>query len=121
MPIEPSGVGPGGNIPGVCWICGQMATGIGCGTRVWGKGDAQWLCEECVPMLEKVKGLSKKRLEIAELEALQGGIDAVGVYLDEKGMTDLALMDELDARLIVKAAWQGTVKRLRQIIERMEE
>lgn len=68
-------------------------------------------------MIEKLKETSFSRLEILELEALNGGVDAVGDYIELKGITDLALMDELDARLIVKAAWQGCAKRLRELVK----
>lgn len=66
--------------------------------------------------MDKIKTMTGKRLDILELEALQGGVDAVGDYLDQIGITDLALCDELDARLIVKAAWQGSAKRLRELV-----
>lgn len=117
MPFEPSGVGKDGDAPGVCWCCGQRATGIGVGAKKWNRGDFRWLCDECVPLIEKLKETAFSRLEILELEALNGGVDAVGDYIETKGITDLAYMDELDARLIVKAAWQGSVKRLRELIK----
>lgn len=117
MPFEPTGVGGAGDIPAVCWCCGQHAVGTGIGEKKFNRGDFRWLCTECIPLIENLKQTAFARLDILELEALNGGVDAVGDYLEQIGITDLALMDELDARLIVKAAWQGSVKRLRQLVK----
>ncbi len=117
MPFEPTGVGGEGDIPAVCWCCGRHAVGVGVGQKKWGRGDFRWLCEECKELIPELTQASAARLDILELEALNGGVDEVGKYLDQIGVTDLADMDELDARLIVKAAWQGCVRRLRQLIK----
>lgn len=109
-------------LPTVCWFCGMHAVGLGAGERKkWrdddvGKGDMRFLCEDCKPLIGKARAMAKGRLDVYELKALDGGVDAVGDFLDEKGLTDLALMDELDARMIVKAAWEGCARRLRQLI-----
>lgn len=121
MPFEPSGVGVYGEIPGVCWLCGCQASGIGFGKPKWGKGEYKWLCEECVKIAERLEKTAHSKLKVFELEALQGGIDAVGDYIEKKGITDLALMDELDCRLIVKAAWTGSVLKLRELIREFED
>lgn len=69
-----------------------------------------------MPILKEAKAL-----DIYELRAIRdGGVPAVGEYLDTIGITDLALMDELDAAAIVKYAWLGTVKKLRELIEEYE-
>jgi hypothetical protein len=81
----------------------------------WHK-DARYLCEECLKISQRLSEMTGKRIEVLELKALDGGVDRVGDYLDEIGITDLALMDELDARMIVKAAWQGSVERLRELV-----
>ncbi len=116
MPFEPSGVGHQGSEPGICWLCGHQASGVGVGQPKFGKGDYKWLCEECIPIAENVKATALHKLKILELEALQGGVDAVGDYLQTRGFTDLAHADELDCRLIVKAAWEGSARRLRELI-----
>lgn len=117
MPFEPSGVGGDGDITATCWCCGGHATGCGIGQKKWGRGDFRWLCEECKELIPELTKAAYSKLDIYELEALNGGVEEVGKYLDDIGITDLALMDELDARLIVKAAWQGSVKRLRELIK----
>lgn len=117
MPFEPSGVGGAGDIPAVCWCCGRHAVGIGIGEKKWGRGDFRWLCNPCKELIPELTEAAYSRLDILELEALNGGVEEVGKYLEEIGITDLALMDSLDARLIVKAAWQGSVKRLRELIK----
>lgn len=91
--------------------------GVGKYNDKFQSGDYKWLCEECIPILEKIKTMTGRRLEILELEALQGGVDAVGDYIEQIGFTDLKDMDELDARMIVKAAWQGSAKRLRELVK----
>lgn len=53
------------------------------------------------------------RLDDYELRALDAGVDAVGEYLDGIGIYDLTLMDELNQRMIVKAAWEGAARGLR--------
>lgn len=120
MPFEPTGVGAYGAIPAVCWCCGQRASGIGVGKKKWNRGDFRWLCSACEELIPKLAEASHSKMDILEAEALNGGIDAVGDYLDLIGVTDLSLMDELDAKLIVKAAWQGSVKRLRELVKESE-
>jgi hypothetical protein len=78
------------------------------------------VCEECKELIPKLAAASHSKMDLLETEALNGGVDAVGDYLDLIGITDLALMDQLDARLIVKAAWQGSVKRLRELVKESE-
>lgn len=117
MPFEPTGVGGAGDIPAVCWCCGRHAVGVGVGVKKWGRGDFRWLCEECKKLIPELTEATEARLDFLELEALNGGVDAVGKYLDRIGMTDLAHMDMLDARMIVKAAWQGCAIRLRELIK----
>lgn len=53
------------------------------------------------------------RLDDYELRALDAGVDAVGEYLDTIGIYDLSLMDELNQRMIIKAAWEGCARGLR--------
>lgn len=53
------------------------------------------------------------RLDDYELRALDAGVDAVGEYLATIGIYDLTLMDELNQRMIVKAAWEGCARGLR--------
>jgi hypothetical protein len=96
--------------PTVCHCCGRRAIGIG----IAPKGDPAYVCGECILLVEELRKV--RRLDLYELAALDGGIDAVGEYIAEKGITDLAFMDELDQRLIVKAAWMGCVDRLRKLL-----
>lgn len=96
--------------PTVCHCCGRRAIGIGMAQ----KGDPQYVCGECILLVEELRKV--RRLDLYELAALDGGVDAVGEYIAQKGITDLAFMDELDQRLIVKAAWMGSVDRLRKLL-----
>lgn len=116
MPFEPTSTADG--IPSNCWLCGLRPCGIGVEKKMSDKypKDAKYLCLECLKVVDKISAMSGKRLEVLELKALDGGVDAVGDYLDEIGLTDLADMDGLDARMIVKAAWQGCAKRLRELV-----
>ncbi len=54
------------------------------------------------------------RVSLYEVKALESGVEAVGKWLEEKGITDLALMDELDAKLLVRAAWEGCARGIRE-------
>lgn len=56
-----------------------------------------------------------RALDAYELAALDGGVDAVGEYIEQRGLgPDLSLYDELDQRMLVKAAWEGCARRLRE-------
>ncbi|WP_245276602.1 DUF6511 domain-containing protein [Rhizobium leucaenae] len=59
-----------------------------------------------------------RRLDDYELAALEGGVDAVGEFIASKGnLTDLSLYDELDQRMLVKAAWEGCARGLREALK----
>lgn len=97
--------------PTVCHCCGRRAIGIGMGA---GKGDPQYVCGECVLLVEELRKV--RRMDIYEIAALDGGIDAAGEFIDAKGITDLQYFDELDQRLFVKAIWMGCADRLRKLL-----
>lgn len=59
------------------------------------------------------------RLDDYELRALDAGVDAVGEYLDGIGIYDLTLMDELNQRMIVKAAWKGRLAGCERLCRRL--
>ncbi len=44
-----------------------------------------------------------RRLDDYELKALDGGVEAVGEYIEEHGVTDLAFYDGLMQKMLVKA------------------
>lgn len=96
--------------PLTCHCCQRRAVGIGVGDA----RNPKWLCQECVDIVGHIA--RARRLDPYELKALDGGVDAVGEYLQQLGKTDLAEMDELEARLLVKAAWEGSGKRLRKLL-----
>jgi len=96
--------------PLTCHCCQRHAVGLGIGRP----NAPLWLCTECADIAEHIK--RAKRLDPYELKALDGGVDAVGEYLGKIGKTDLAEMDELEARMLVKAAWEGSGKRLRRLL-----
>lgn len=99
--------------PTVCRCCGRHAIGIGVGDP---KKDPGYLCTECVLLVEHVR--SARRMDIFELVALDGGVDAVGEYIESiGGLTELADFDELQRRMLVKAAWQGCADGLRKALK----
>lgn len=115
MPFTPT-VDPDGN-PSVCHCCGRHAIGVGFGDP--SKGDPKYLCRECVVIIEYIK--SVRRLDFYELQALDGGVDAVGEWISNNGgITELAHYDELMQRMLVKAAWTGCVDRLRKLLRENE-
>lgn len=99
--------------PTTCRCCGRHARGIGVGT---GK-DPGYLCGECILLVEEISRV--RRMDPYELQALDGGVDAVGEYIESLGgKTELADFDELEQRMLVKAAWQGCADRLRALIKK---
>lgn len=103
--------------PTTCQACGRVALGIGRAIKQGGKMmDPGYLCRQCVVA---VSDLSKMdRLSAYELRALDAGVESVGEYISENGgVTDLAYMDELGARMLVKAAWEGCIKGVRAALK----
>jgi hypothetical protein len=98
--------------PTVCHCCGRRSIGIGVGGP---KGDPQYVCGECILLVEELRKV--RRMDIYELAALDGAVDAMGDYIESKGnLTDLAHYDELDQRLLAKAAVMGFADRLRKLL-----
>lgn len=114
LPITPT-ADENGN-PTTCMCCGRIAIGIGRaikqGARVIDNG---FLCKQCIVA---VGDLSKMdRLSVYELKALDAGVDAVGEYIAEHGVTELAHFDELMQRMMVKAAITGFAKGVREALK----
>ncbi|ASV83023.1 hypothetical protein CES85_5850 (plasmid) [Ochrobactrum quorumnocens] len=74
-----------------------------------------WLCKECADIAEHIR--SRRRLDPYELRALDTGVEAVGAFLGSIGKTDLADCDELEARMLVKAAWGGCGRGMREALK----
>ena len=96
--------------PTTCFVCGMHAFGIGVNANSRDK-DPHYICRRCAVGIDNYKKID--RLDDYELRALDAGVDAVGEYLDGIGIYDLTLMDELNQRMIVKAAWEGAARGLR--------
>jgi hypothetical protein len=97
--------------PTICHCCGRRAIGIG----ITPKGDPGYLCGECILLVEELRKV--RRMDLYELAALDGAVDAMGDYIESKGnLTDLAHYDELDQRLLAKAAVMGFADRLRKLL-----
>ena len=102
------------NTPAVCHCCGRHAQGVGIGDGKPGS-DPKYLCAQCVGIMQQLRHI--RRMDPYELEALDGGVDAVGDYIESlDGKTELADYDDLERRMLVKAAWQGCADRLREIV-----
>jgi len=97
--------------PTTCKICQRRATGIGISNH----NSTDWLCVECALLVERIKDI--KRFDAYELKALDGGVEAVGDYIDTiGGNVDLGTYDDLERRMLVKAAVIGYGNRLRKLI-----
>lgn len=99
--------------PTLCRVCSMRAMGIGVGFTSKQDKDPGYLCVECAVLIETIRGM--RRMDLYELKALDGCIDAVGEFLNERGITDLALLDELDAKMLCKRvviAFGDTLRRL---------
>lgn len=110
LPIAPTQDETGA--PTCCKACGRVAMGIGRGTKT----DAGFLCKGC---LVAVSDLSKfDRLSLFELKALDAGVEAVGEWIDQNGgVTDLQYFDDLMQRMLVKAAWEGCIRGVREALK----
>jgi len=102
------------NDPADC-ICGRHAIGLGIDLP---RQPPLWLCTECSYLMEEIKRI--RRFDPYELKALDGGVEAVGAYLESIGKTELSEFDELERRMLVKAAWQGCADELRRLIRNGE-
>ncbi|RWX22600.1 hypothetical protein EHH54_39025 [Rhizobium leguminosarum] len=98
--------------PTTCFCCGMRAVALGVNHQ---KGDPQYLCRRCVVAIDDYKKI--RRLDEFELVALDAGVDAVGEWIAENGgVTELAHFDELAQRMLVKAAWEGCARGLREAL-----
>ncbi|ABF71345.1 p098 [Rhizobium phage 16-3] len=98
--------------PTTCRCCGMLAFGIGRATPH--SKDPGFMCKPCMVAAGDLTKLD--RVSLYEVKALESGVEAVGQWLSEKGITDLALMDELDAKLLVRAAWEGCARGVREAL-----
>jgi len=114
LPFQPTQDETGS--PTTCLACGQIAFGVGCGVRRAGKMiDPGFMCKPCIVSAGDLTKL--ERLSVYELQALDAGVESVGEYLEQKGVYDLTLMDELDRRMLVKAAWEGCARGVREALK----
>jgi len=102
--------------PTACKCCGALAFGIGRSDPAdkSRNKDPGFMCKPCIVAAGDLTKLD--RVSFYEVKALESGVEAVGKWLDERGITDLALMDELDAKLLVRAAWDGCARGVREAL-----
>lgn len=97
--------------PTTCYVCTRHAIGIGVGSFK----DPKWICHECALVIEDV--VRVKNFDAYELKALDGAVDAVGEFIESiGGKTELSDYDELEQRMLCKAAITGFGNRLRSLI-----
>lgn len=96
----------------ICHVCFRHAVGLGVQEH---KEPIRWLCKECADIAEHIR--SRRRLDPYELRALDTGVEAVGEFLHSIQKTDLAECDELEARMLVKAAWEGCGRGIREALK----
>ncbi|MBO9194348.1 hypothetical protein J5277_09545 [Rhizobium sp. 16-449-1b] len=100
--------------PTTCFCCGMRAVALGVAPNP--KPDPQYLCRRCIVSINDYKKI--RRLDDYELRALDAGVEAVGEWIaDNGGLTELAHYDELNQRLLVKAAWEGCARGLREALK----
>lgn len=99
--------------PTLCYCCSRRAVGIGINRT--GKGDPAYVCGECILIIEELRKV--RRFDLYEIAALEGGVDAVGEWIEQRGIgTHLEHYDELDQKMLVRAAVTGFQDRLRRVI-----
>jgi hypothetical protein len=104
--------------PTCCHCCGRRSDNLGLGTdrlQKRAKDDPRFVCAQCAIVVGRLS--NTRRLDMFELRALDGAVDAVGDYLNTVGMYDLSLFDELQQRMLCKAAVQGFGDALRRELE----
>ncbi|MCX2696698.1 DUF6511 domain-containing protein [Ochrobactrum chromiisoli] len=96
----------------ICHVCLRHAVGLGVQEH---KEPIRWLCKECADIAEHIR--TRRRLDPYELRALDAGVESVGEFLSSINKTDLAECDELEARMLVKAAWEGCGRGMREALK----
>ncbi len=99
--------------PSSCAVCQRHAIGVGLEPARKGESP-RYLCAACMDIVEHIA--ATRRFDPYELKALDGADDNAGEYCSTLGKTDMAEMDELERRMLWKAAVQGFGERLRKVI-----
>ncbi|TPJ86937.1 MULTISPECIES: DUF6511 domain-containing protein [unclassified Mesorhizobium] len=99
--------------PNVCHVCGMTGCGLGIGFSHSRDADPKWLCIECSLIIEDIKKV--KRLDVYELKAREGGVEAAAPVVEAYG-TDLAEYTDEQAAMLAGAIWKGCAARLRELI-----
>lgn len=73
------------------------------------------MCRKCIDAVGDLKKLD--RVSLYEVKALEAGVATVGEYLRSIGKTDLGECDELEATLLVRAAWEGCARGVREALK----
>jgi hypothetical protein len=99
--------------PTVCKACGCLAFGIG--RSAPGSKDPGYLCKPCIIATGDLTKLD--RVSIYEVKALEKGVEAVGEWIAANGgVTELANYDELMQLMLVRAAWEGCARGVREAL-----
>jgi len=104
--------------PTCCNICGRRAWSIGVGSanpKAVLSGDPRYLCGECILIVEHIRKV--KRWDVYELQALDYAVEAIGDYVASIGITELSAYDELNQRMLAKAAVQGFGDGMRKVLQ----
>ncbi len=96
----------------ICHVCFRHAVGLGVQEN---KEPIRWLCKECADIAEHIR--TRRRLDPYELRALDTGVEAIGEFLQSIQKTDLADCDELEARMLVKTAWEACGRGMREALK----
>lgn len=99
--------------PTVCKCCGMLAFGIG--RAAPGSKDPGFMCKPCMVATGDLTKLD--RVSLYEVKALEAGVAAVGEWIEANGgITELAHYDELMQLLLVRAAWEGCARGVREAL-----
>lgn len=104
--------------PTCCNICGRRSWAIGVGSanhKAVLSGDPRYLCGECVLIVEHIRKV--KRWDVFELAALDHAVEAIGDYVASIGITELAAFDDLNQRMLAKAAIIGFGDGMRKVLQ----
>lgn len=104
--------------PTLCKCCGMLAIGVGRSDPNDRRRppDPGFMCKPCMVSIGDLRKLD--RVSLYEVKALESGVEAVGEWISANGgITELAHYDELMQKMLVRAAWEGCARGVREALK----
>lgn len=98
--------------PTTCFVCARHAHGIGLGAF---KSDPQYLCVECMMLLDEVSKV--RSFDPYERKAIDMAGEKAGAYLDSIDKFDLSALSEDEWNVFLRNVIGGFADSLRKVIK----